>query len=52
MDTFVDSSWYFIRYLDPRNEEAAWDREAVGENPTIPTIFQRCCGRTIEASVF
>jgi leucyl-tRNA synthetase len=27
MDTFVDSSWYFIRYCDPQNDKAPWSRE-------------------------
>ena len=31
MDTFVDSSWYFLRYCDASNEHEAWDPAALRE---------------------
>ena len=39
LDTFVDSSWYFLRYIDPQNQEAFASREAQKKWTPIDMYF-------------
>ena len=31
MDTFIDSSWYQFRYVDPKNDRAIWRKEEIAK---------------------
>ena len=35
MDTFVDSSWYFLRYLDPTNSAEIFDKNKVSKGMPV-----------------
>ena len=39
MDTFVDSSWYFLRYTDPQNTEVFATKEAQGAWMPVDIYF-------------
>ena len=42
MDTFVDSSWYFLRYVSPRYAEGPFDPQAIREWGRGQYVRGRC----------
>lgn len=39
MDTFVDSSWYFFRYLDPKNQTEIFDEKLIDNWMPLKVYF-------------
>jgi leucyl-tRNA synthetase len=39
MDTFVDSSWYYMRYCDARNDTAPWDQRVLAAWMPVDTYI-------------
>ena len=63
MDTFIDSSWYFLRYTDALNDTMCFSEEAVSEwmnvdfycggieHAQLHLIYARCWTKILRTSV-
>jgi leucyl-tRNA synthetase len=55
MDTFVDSSWYFFRYIDPKNDQAVFDKDLVSKVMPVDAYFggaEHTLGHTLYSRFF
>jgi leucyl-tRNA synthetase len=55
MDTFVDSAWYFLRYIDPENEKELTDKQLVSKWFPVDIYFggsEHTLGHTLYSRFF
>ncbi len=55
MDGFVDNSWYFLRYLDPKNDKQIFDSELVNSWMPLTVYFggaEHTLGHTLYSRFF
>lgn len=55
MDTFFDSSWYFLRYLDPHNNEEIFNKNVVNKWAPLDIYFggaEHTLGHTLYSRFF
>ena len=42
MDTFIDSAWYFLRFLDVTNESRPFDRQVAHQQMPVDIYIGEC----------